>query len=57
MRSSSLLKRFAKPDEVAAVIAFACSPLSSLALGADGGPAQEYTLLDYLHEVEHVVQQ
>jgi NAD(P)-dependent dehydrogenase (short-subunit alcohol dehydrogenase family) len=41
MRPSSLLKRFAKPDEVAALVAFVCSPLSSAtngaALRADGG--------------------
>jgi NAD(P)-dependent dehydrogenase (short-subunit alcohol dehydrogenase family) len=41
MRSSSLLKRFAKPQEVAALVAFVCSPLSSATNGAalrvDGG--------------------
>ncbi len=41
MRPSSLLKRFAKPEEVAALVAFVCSPLSSAtngaALRADGG--------------------
>lgn len=41
MRPSSLLKRFAKPDEVAAMVAFVCSPLSSATNGAalrvDGG--------------------
>jgi NAD(P)-dependent dehydrogenase (short-subunit alcohol dehydrogenase family) len=41
MRPSSLLKRFTKPDEVAAMVAFVCSPLSSAtngaALRADGG--------------------
>jgi NAD(P)-dependent dehydrogenase (short-subunit alcohol dehydrogenase family) len=41
MRPTSLLKRFARPDEVAAVVAFLCSPLSSAtngaAIRADGG--------------------
>jgi NAD(P)-dependent dehydrogenase (short-subunit alcohol dehydrogenase family) len=41
MRPSSLLKRFAKPDEVATMVAFVCSPLSSATNGAalrvDGG--------------------
>jgi NAD(P)-dependent dehydrogenase (short-subunit alcohol dehydrogenase family) len=41
MRPSSLLKRFARPDEVAAMVAFLCSPLSSAtngaAIRADGG--------------------
>ncbi len=41
MRPSSLLRRFATPDEVAAIVAFVCSPLSSAtngaALRADGG--------------------
>jgi NAD(P)-dependent dehydrogenase (short-subunit alcohol dehydrogenase family) len=41
MRSTSLLKRFARPDEVAAMVAFVCSPLSSAtngaAIRADGG--------------------
>jgi NAD(P)-dependent dehydrogenase (short-subunit alcohol dehydrogenase family) len=41
MRPSSLLKRFATPEEVAALVAFVCSPLSSAtngaALRADGG--------------------
>ncbi len=41
MRPSSLLRRFARPDEVAALVAFVCSPLSSAtngaALRADGG--------------------
>ncbi len=40
-RPSSLLKRFATPDEVAAMVAFVCSPLSSATNGAavrvDGG--------------------
>ena len=40
-RPSSLLKRFAQPAEVAALVAFVCSPLSSAtngaALRADGG--------------------
>jgi NAD(P)-dependent dehydrogenase (short-subunit alcohol dehydrogenase family) len=41
MRPSSLLKRFATPEEVAVTVAFVCSPLSSAtngaALRADGG--------------------
>jgi NAD(P)-dependent dehydrogenase (short-subunit alcohol dehydrogenase family) len=41
MRPSSLLKRFARTDEVAALVAFVCSPLSSATNGAalrvDGG--------------------
>jgi NAD(P)-dependent dehydrogenase (short-subunit alcohol dehydrogenase family) len=41
MRSTSLLKRFAKPEEVAALVVFVCSPLSSATNGAalrvDGG--------------------
>lgn len=41
MRPSSLLRRFARPDEVAAMVAYVCSPLSSAtngaALRADGG--------------------
>jgi NAD(P)-dependent dehydrogenase (short-subunit alcohol dehydrogenase family) len=40
-RPSSLLKRFERPEEVAALVAFVCSPLSSAtngaALRADGG--------------------
>jgi NAD(P)-dependent dehydrogenase (short-subunit alcohol dehydrogenase family) len=40
-RPSSLLKRFATPDEVAAMVVFVCSPLSSATNGAalrvDGG--------------------
>jgi NAD(P)-dependent dehydrogenase (short-subunit alcohol dehydrogenase family) len=40
-RPSSLLKRFATPDEVAAMVAFVCSPLSAAtngtALRVDGG--------------------
>jgi NAD(P)-dependent dehydrogenase (short-subunit alcohol dehydrogenase family) len=40
-RPSSLLRRFATPDEVAALVAFVASPLSSAtngaALRADGG--------------------
>jgi NAD(P)-dependent dehydrogenase (short-subunit alcohol dehydrogenase family) len=41
MRPTSLLKRFAKPEEVAAMVTFVCSPLSSATKGAalrvDGG--------------------
>jgi len=41
MRPSSLLKRFARTEEVAALVAFVCSPLSSATNGAalrvDGG--------------------
>ena len=41
VRPSSLLKRFARADEVAAMVAFVCSPLSSATNGAairvDGG--------------------
>ena len=41
VRPSSLLQRFARPDEVAAMVAFLCSPLSSAtngaAIRADGG--------------------
>jgi NAD(P)-dependent dehydrogenase (short-subunit alcohol dehydrogenase family) len=41
MRPSSLLQRFATPDEVASLVAFLCSPLSSATNGAavraDGG--------------------
>ncbi len=41
MRPTSLLKRFAEPKEVAALVTFVCSPLSSAtngaALRADGG--------------------
>ncbi len=41
VRPSSLLQRFARVDEVAALVAFVCSPLSSAtngaALRADGG--------------------
>ena len=41
MRPTSLLKRFAEPEEVAALVVFVCSPVSSAtngaALRADGG--------------------
>jgi NAD(P)-dependent dehydrogenase (short-subunit alcohol dehydrogenase family) len=41
IRPSSLLRRFARPEEVAALVAFVCSPLASAtngaALRADGG--------------------
>src|SRR4029077_4128758 len=41
VRPSSLLKRFETPEEIAAIVAFVCSPLSSAingtALRADGG--------------------
>ena len=41
MRPTSLLKRFATPEEVAALVAFLCSPLSAATNGAavraDGG--------------------
>lgn len=41
VRPTSLLKRFASPDEVAALVAYVCSPLSSATNGAalrvDGG--------------------
>jgi NAD(P)-dependent dehydrogenase (short-subunit alcohol dehydrogenase family) len=44
VRPSSLLRRFARPEEVAALVAFVCSPLSSAtngaALRADGGVAR-----------------
>jgi NAD(P)-dependent dehydrogenase (short-subunit alcohol dehydrogenase family) len=40
-RPSSLLQRFERPDEIGALVAFVCSPLSSAtngaALRADGG--------------------
>jgi NAD(P)-dependent dehydrogenase (short-subunit alcohol dehydrogenase family) len=40
-RPTSLLQRFATPDEVAAMVAFVCSPLASATNGAalrvDGG--------------------
>ena len=40
-RPSSLLQRFATPEEVASLVAFVCSPLASAingaALRADGG--------------------
>ena len=41
MRPSSLLQRFARPEEIAALVAFVCSPRSSATNGAalrvDGG--------------------
>jgi len=41
MRPTSLLRRFETPDEVAAMVAFVCSPLASgtngAALRVDGG--------------------
>jgi NAD(P)-dependent dehydrogenase (short-subunit alcohol dehydrogenase family) len=41
MRPTSLLKRFTRPDEVSAMVAFLCSPLASATNGAavraDGG--------------------
>src|SRR5258708_29277108 len=41
IRPSSLLKRFERPEEIAVVVAFVCSPLASgingRALRADGG--------------------
>jgi NAD(P)-dependent dehydrogenase (short-subunit alcohol dehydrogenase family) len=41
MRPTSLLKRMAQPEEVANLVTFVCSPLSSAtngaALRADGG--------------------
>jgi NAD(P)-dependent dehydrogenase (short-subunit alcohol dehydrogenase family) len=44
VRPSSLLKRFARTEEVAAMVAFVCSPLSSATNGAalrvDGGVVQ-----------------
>jgi NAD(P)-dependent dehydrogenase (short-subunit alcohol dehydrogenase family) len=44
VRPSSLLKRFARADEVAAMVAFVCSPLASATNGAalrvDGGVIQ-----------------
>jgi len=44
VRPTSLLKRFERPEEIAALVAFVCSPLSSAtngaALRADGGVAR-----------------
>ena len=44
VRPSSLLKRFARVDEVAAMVAFVCRPVSSATNGAalrvDGGVVQ-----------------
>jgi NAD(P)-dependent dehydrogenase (short-subunit alcohol dehydrogenase family) len=41
VRPSSLIKRFAKPEEVAALVVFVCSPeasaINGAALRADGG--------------------
>jgi NAD(P)-dependent dehydrogenase (short-subunit alcohol dehydrogenase family) len=41
VRPSSLLKRYAQPDEIAPLVAYLCSPLSAAtngaALRADGG--------------------
>jgi len=41
VRPSSLLKRFASPEEVATMVAYVCSPLASATNGAalrvDGG--------------------
>ena len=41
MRPTSLIKRFLKPDEVATVVAFVCSPeasaITGAALRAEGG--------------------
>jgi NAD(P)-dependent dehydrogenase (short-subunit alcohol dehydrogenase family) len=41
MRPSSLIQRFAEPSEVASLVAYVCSPLSSATTGAalrvDGG--------------------
>jgi NAD(P)-dependent dehydrogenase (short-subunit alcohol dehydrogenase family) len=41
MRPSSLIQRFAEPAEVAALVAYVCSPLASATTGAalrvDGG--------------------
>lgn len=34
MRPSSLLKRYATPDEVANMVAYVCSPLASATNGA-----------------------
>jgi NAD(P)-dependent dehydrogenase (short-subunit alcohol dehydrogenase family) len=47
VRPTSLLQRFASPEEVAALVAFVCSPLSSAtsgaALRADGGVVRSIT--------------
>ncbi|TMQ33350.1 MAG: SDR family oxidoreductase, partial [Planctomycetota bacterium] len=46
-RPTSLLRRFAQPEEVAALVAFVCSPLASATNGAalrvDGGVVRSIT--------------